>query len=30
MDSSAPVDDAYTPPFRFSGTINEVTVALKP
>jgi arylsulfatase len=30
MDSGAPVDDAYTPPFRFSGTIREVTVALKP
>jgi arylsulfatase len=30
MDSGAPVDDAYTPPFRFSGTVHEVSVELKP
>ena len=30
-DSGSPVDEAaYTPPFRFSGTIKSVTVELKP
>jgi arylsulfatase len=29
-DSGAPVDEAYTPPFRFNGTINSVTVELRP
>ena len=26
MDSGAPVDELYQPPFRFSGTINSVTI----
>jgi arylsulfatase len=31
MDSGAPVDDAYTPPFRFNGTIEKVTLkTMKP
>jgi arylsulfatase len=30
MDSGAPVDDAYTPPFRFTGTLDQVTIALEP
>ncbi|HXV75251.1 MAG TPA: hypothetical protein VD788_02960, partial [Candidatus Polarisedimenticolaceae bacterium] len=30
MDSGAPVDDAYTPPFRYAGTIRQVTVDLEP
>jgi arylsulfatase len=29
-DTGSPVDDAYTPPFRFNGTIQQVTVELKP
>jgi len=28
-DSGSAVDDAYTPPFRFGGTIRQVTVELK-
>jgi arylsulfatase len=30
MDSGAPVDDAYVPPFRYPGRIEKVTVDLKP
>jgi len=29
-DTGSPVDDSYTPPFRFGGTIQQVTVDLKP
>jgi arylsulfatase len=29
-DTGSPVDEAYTPPFRFSGTIKQVTVELDP
>jgi len=29
MDSGAPVDDAYTPPFRFNGTIEKVVLRTK-
>ena len=29
-DTGSAVDDAYTPPFRFNGTIKQVTVDLKP
>lgn len=28
-DSGSPVDDAYTPPFNFSGTLQKVTVELR-
>lgn len=28
-DTGSPVDDAYTPPFAFNGTIHKVTVDLK-
>jgi len=28
-DSGSPVDDSYTPPFRFNGEIKKVTVDLK-
>jgi arylsulfatase A-like enzyme len=30
QDSGTPVDDAIRPPFPFNGTINSVTVTLKP
>jgi len=29
-DTGSAVDDAYTPPFRFNGTIEQVVVDLKP
>jgi arylsulfatase len=29
-DSGSPVDDSYTPPFRFDGVIEQVTVDLQP
>jgi arylsulfatase len=29
-DTGSAVDEAYTPPFRFGGTIKQVTVDLKP
>jgi arylsulfatase len=29
-DTGSAVDEAYTPPFRFAGTIRKVTVDLKP
>ena len=29
-DTGSPVDDAYTPPFRFNGQIQQVTVDLLP
>ncbi|MCC7086225.1 MAG: arylsulfatase [Pirellulales bacterium] len=29
-DTGSAVDDAYTPPFRFNGTIKQVTVDLQP
>lgn len=29
-DTGSPVDEAYTPPFRFNGKIKQVTVDLKP
>jgi arylsulfatase A-like enzyme len=29
-DTGSAVDDAYTPPFRFGGTIGQVTVDLQP
>ncbi len=29
-DTGSPVDDAYTPPFRFNGVIRQVTVDLQP
>ncbi len=28
-DTGSPVDETYTPPFRFGGTIRQVTVDLK-
>jgi hypothetical protein len=28
-DTGSPVDEAYTPPFRFNGTIEQVTVELQ-
>jgi arylsulfatase len=28
LDTGSPVDDAYTPPFEFQGTIKQVTVEL--
>ena len=30
LDTGSAVDEAYTPPFRFTGTVNSVTVELKP
>ena len=29
-DTGSAVDDSYTPPFRFGGTIRQVTVDLAP
>ena len=29
-DTGSPVDESYTPPFEFNGTIDRVTVELKP
>lgn len=29
-DTGSAVDEVYTPPFRFSGTIKQVTVDLEP
>ncbi|MET0935898.1 MAG: arylsulfatase, partial [Luteibacter sp.] len=29
MDSGSPVDDSYTPPFHFAGTIRRVVVELE-
>jgi arylsulfatase len=30
MDTGSPADEAYTAPFPFTGTINSVTIELKP
>jgi arylsulfatase len=30
MDTGAPADEAYRPPFPFTGTVNTVTIVLKP
>jgi len=30
MDTGAPADNAYRVPFPFTGTINTVTIVLKP
>lgn len=30
MDVGSPVDFTYQPPFRFTGTIEQVTIELKP
>ena len=30
LDTGSPVDEAYAPPFRFTGTIDKVSVDLKP
>jgi hypothetical protein len=30
VDTGSAVDEAYAPPFRFNGTINSVTIDLKP
>jgi hypothetical protein len=29
-DSGSPVDFTYTPPYKFNGKLNKVTVELKP
>jgi len=29
-DTGSPIDFSYTPPFRFTGKLNKVTVELKP
>ena len=29
-DTGSPVDEEYTPPFRYNGTVKQVTVDLKP
>ena len=29
LDTGSPVDDLYTPPFRYTGTIDRVQIDLK-